>query len=137
FYAVGWRIMFDIHTHCHQPQHRDGGWESVSRRAYGDRAWAYTPRDFSDAMIAGGVDVAAVFGVTARAADVFTPNDFVEDFCAQLDVASVPFVALDLLDPEWEAQLEDGIARGFRGVKLYPALALFDPADAAFDRFYR
>src|SRR5690606_26015157 len=98
--------------------------------------WSYSPETYGEAMTSGGVREAVVFGVTARASEMYTPNEFVEDFCARAPVATIPFMALDLNDPEMPAQLEDGIARGFRGVKLYPAAALFDPSDPTFDTFY-
>lgn len=87
-------------------------------------------------MIDGGVSTAIVFGVTALAVELDTPNDFVEDFCSRVEIETVPFMALDLADPSWETRFDDGVRRGFRGVKLYPTSALFDPSDVAHDRFY-
>lgn len=128
--------MIDVHTHCHQPQHRGTGWADYAARAYGDREWSYTPETFSQTMHEGGVSTAIVFGVTAKAADLDTPNDFVEDFCARADVETVPFMALDLSDSGWEKSFDDGVRRGFQGVKLYPTSGLFDPSDTVHDRFY-
>lgn len=129
--------MIDVHTHCHQPQHRGEAWNEYARRAYGVRDWSYSPADYSQAMREGGVTTAIVFGVTARAVELHTPNEFVEDFCAQADVDTIPFMALDLSDQRWEEEFDDGLARGFRGVKLYPTSALFDPSSPAHDPFYR
>ncbi|WP_308797955.1 amidohydrolase family protein [Agromyces silvae] len=129
--------MIDVHVHCHQPEHRSAEWASFASRAYGDRDWSYTPEAVGEAMIEGGVDTAIVFGVTSHAAGAQTPNDFVEQFCARMPIETIPFMALDPSAPGADAQLEDGIARGFRGIKLYPATALFDPADERFDAFYR
>src|SRR5690606_5173896 len=53
------------------------------------------------------------------------------------DIETIPFMALDLSQPGWELWFEDGLRRGFRGVKLYPTSALFDPADTTHDAFYR
>jgi len=128
--------MFDVHTHCHQPEHRGADWRAHSDRAYGAREWAYTPDDYSRSMRKGGVTAAVVCGVTALAAGLDTPNDFVEDFSARADLRTVPFMSLDLTASNWSARADDGVRRGFRGVKLYPTAALFDPADPAHDSFY-
>lgn len=129
--------MFDIHTHCHQPEHRGESTVAFQRRAYGDRDWSFTPAEFTTAMKDGGVTRAAVFGVTALASEMHTPNEFVEQFCNDVDIDTVPFMALDLNDPHWRGSFDDGIRRGFRGVKLYPTSALFDPSDESHDPFYR
>ena len=128
--------MIDIHTHCHQPHHRGEGWEEVSRRAYGDSDRGFTPAEFERVMREGGVETAVVFGVTARAIDLSTPNEFVEQFCADVDIETIPFMALDpTADDAWEV-FDDAVARGFRGAKLYPTSALFDPTDEQWDPFY-
>lgn len=129
--------MIDVHTHCHQPEHRGPAWNDFAARAYGAREWAYSPDDYARAMRDGGVSTAIVFGVTAKSSGRHTPNEFVADFCARADIDTVPFMALDLGDPGWEAEFDDGIARGFRGVKLYPVLARFDPESEEHDHFYR
>ena len=46
-------------------------------------------------------------------------------------------MSLDPTDDDVLDQLADGVARGLRGIKLYPVLALFDPRDERFDPFYR
>jgi predicted TIM-barrel fold metal-dependent hydrolase len=129
--------MYDIHTHCHQPEHRGSVNDDYSRRAYGERDWSFSPAEFSTAMREGGVVRAAVFGVTALASDLMTPNEWVEEFCAQVDIDTVPFMSLDLNDPGYWDVFHDGIRRGFKGVKLYPTAALFDPSSEEFDPFYR
>lgn len=129
--------MIDVHTHCHQPEHRGQSNDSYRARAYGERSWSFTPEEFSRAMRKGGVTRAAVFGVTAHASDMYTPNDFVDRFCADVTIDPVPFMALDLADARWREQFDDGVRRGFRGIKLYPTSALFDPSDVAHDPFYR
>lgn len=129
--------MFDVHTHCHQPEHRGQSNDDYRTRAYGARSWSFTPEEFSLTMRQGGVTRAAVFGVTAHASDMYTPNDFVDKFCADVTIDTVPFMALDLADAGWRKQFDDGVRRRFRGVKLYPTSALFDPSDITHDTFYR
>lgn len=129
-------MLIDVHTHCHQPQHRGADWLETSKRAYGDRDWSFSPADYSRVMNEAGVSTAVIFGVTANAIDLKTPNDFVADFCSQVDLDTIPFMALDPTAPEFWDDFEDGCRRGFKGVKLYPVSALFDPTDTAYDRFY-
>jgi len=129
-------LMIDIHTHCHQPEHRGPAWAEFAKRAYGERDWSYSPQDFTMVMKEAGVTSAAIFGVAAHDIELATPNEFVEAFSAQVDIETFPFMALDLSSPRFWDEYNDGVARGFRGVKLYPVAALFDPTDVAFDPLY-
>lgn len=130
--------MFDVHTHCHQPEHWGREWQENWAPVYGhEAAHTFTPGDFDAAMSAGGVRVAAVFGLRATAAGVATPNEYVEWFCASTSTETIGFMALDPTDDDVLDQLADGVARGLRGIKLYPVLSLFDARDERFDPFYR
>jgi hypothetical protein len=102
---------------------------------YGVGAHEFGPADYDRAM--AGVTAACVFGIRATAAGVLTPNEHTERFCAETDTATIGFMALDPTDPDALDQLADGVARGLRGIKLYPILALFDPRDTHHDPFYR
>jgi hypothetical protein len=102
---------------------------------YGVGAHEFGPADYDRAM--AGVTAACVFGIRATAAGVLTPNEHTERFCAETDTATIGFMALDPTDPDALDQLTDGVARGLRGIKLYPVLALFDPRDTHHDPFYR
>ena len=130
-------MIVDVHTHNLLPEH----WGDEHRKnwepAYGKPYPHITPAQFDEAMTEGGVDVAIVFGLAATRAGVHTPNSFVADYCAQLMTPTIAFTALDPLDTDWREQLEEAISLGFKGVKLYPVLSLFDPLSADFDPFYR
>lgn len=128
--------MIDVHTHCHQPEHRGTAWTEYAARAYGDRDWSYSPGHFSKVMRTGRVDTAVVFGVTALAIGLDTPNSFVAQFCDEVDIDTIPFMAIDPTEERWHADLADGLDRGFRGIKLYPTSALFDPTDLKYDELY-
>src|SRR5690606_1965350 len=65
------------------------------------------------------------------------PNAFVAEYTAQLKTPTIAFTALDPLDVDWRTQVEEAVALGFKGVKLYPVLALFDPLAKEFDDFYK
>ncbi|MFI5913081.1 amidohydrolase family protein [Dactylosporangium sp. NPDC051541] len=129
--------MIDVHTHCHLAEHWGCEWHRNWQPVYGHEYADHTPEQYDEAMAAGGVDLAFVFGMRATRAGVLTPNAFVEDFCARTSTDTVGFMALDLADADVMEQLADGLARGLRGVKLYPVLAHFDPRDEVHDPFFR
>jgi predicted TIM-barrel fold metal-dependent hydrolase len=129
--------MLDVHTHCHLAEHWGCEWHRNWQPVYGHEHPDRTPEQYDEAMAAGGVDLAFVFGMRATRAGVITPNEYVEWFCAQTQTNTLGFMALDLSDADVLDQMADGIARGLRGVKLYPILAHFDPRDEAHDPFFR
>lgn len=130
--------MIDIHTHCHQSVHLGPVWQRDMARAYRTGFERdFTPGRYDQVMREGGISAAVVFGVRATAAGIATPNDYVQWFCEETATETIPFTALDLADPDVLDQLEDGIARGFRGIKCYPTTALFDPRDPSHDPVYR
>jgi predicted TIM-barrel fold metal-dependent hydrolase len=129
--------MIDVHTHCHLAEHWgcewDRNWQPVYGHEYADRS----PAQYDEAMAAAGVDLAFVFGMRATRVGVIRPNEYVERFCAETETNTLGFMALDLNDTDVLDQMADGIARGLRGIKLYPILAHFDPRDEAHDPFFR
>lgn len=130
-------MIVDVHTHNHQPEHWGDEHKKNWEPAYGAPYPRVSPADYDAAMRAAGVDVAIVFGIAASRAGVHTPNRFVAEFCAQVTTPTVKFTALDPLDADWREQLDEARELGFRGVKLYPVLSLFDPLAEEFDEFYR
>lgn len=129
--------MIDVHTHCHLAEHWGCEWHRNWQPVYGHEYQDHDPAEYDAAMAAGGVDLAFVFGLRASRAGVVTPNEYVQDFCARTSTPTIGFMALDLADHDVMEQLADGLARGLRGVKLYPVLAHFDPREEVHDRFYR
>jgi predicted TIM-barrel fold metal-dependent hydrolase len=130
-------VIIDVHSHNQLPEHWGDEHRTNWEPAYGAPYPRVTPAEYDAAMAEAGIDVAIVFGLAATRVGVHTPNAYVADYCAQLRTPTIPFTALDPQDPDWREQLDDAIARGFRGVKLYPVLALFDPLAPEFDEFYR
>ncbi|HEX3814732.1 MAG TPA: amidohydrolase family protein [Mycobacteriales bacterium] len=126
--------MLDAHTHCHLAKHWGCEWHDHWKPVYRHDYVDHSPADYDKAM--SGVDMTFVFGMRATAAGVNTPNEWVEWFCANTTTNTVGFMALDPSDDDVMEQLADGVARGLRGIKLYPVLALFDPRDARYDPFY-
>ena len=135
---MGDRMIVDVHSHCHQPEHWGSEHKDHWAPAYGGQPYpVVTPEDFDSVMREGGIDVAITFGLAASQAGVRTPNAFVADFVSKLETPTIPFASIDPLDDDWRDQLEEAISLGFQGVKLYPVLALFDPLSEDFDEFYR
>jgi predicted TIM-barrel fold metal-dependent hydrolase len=88
-------------------------------------------------MAEAGVDVAILFGMAATKPGVHTPAGYVADFASKVTTPVIKFAAMDPSDADWRDQLDEAIELGFKGVKLYPVLALFDPFAPEFDDFYR
>jgi hypothetical protein len=99
-----------------------GHWQPV----YGYEYPNHSQAEYDAAMQC--VDLAFVFGMRTTAAGVITPNEYVQQFCAETATNTVGFMALDPSDDVLD-QLRDGVQRGLGGVKLYPVQALFDPTD--------
>lgn len=130
-------MIVDVHTHAILPEHWGDEYTKHWQPAYGKPYPRISPAEYDAAMREGGVDVALVFGLAASRAGVHTPNRYIAQFCAETTTPTVPFTSLDPLDQDWREQLEEACELGFRGVKLYPVLALFDPLSDEFDDFYR
>ncbi len=126
--------MIDVHTHCLLAEHWGCEFHDHWRPVYGKDWPDVRPDEYDRAM--KGVRAAFVFGLRATAVGVDTPNEFVARFCAETATETIGFMSLDPTDADVLEQMADGIARGLRGIKLYPVLAGFDPADVAYDPFY-
>ena len=130
-------MIVDVHSHCLQPEHWGDEHADHWQGAYGGDPYpVVTPDSYDEVMREAGVDVAVVFGLAASQAGVRTPNTFVADFISRMRTPTIAFSSIDPLDGDWREQLDEAIELGFRGVKLYPVLSLFDPLDPAFDEFY-
>ncbi|HUB69773.1 MAG TPA: amidohydrolase family protein [Acidimicrobiales bacterium] len=129
-------MIVDVHTHCLRPQHWGREFDEHWKPIYGYDYPDHTPAEFDAAMSAGNVDVAVVFGLTAAAVGVRTPHEFVAQFCRETSTPTVGFMSLDPLDADVFDQVDEGMELGLRGVKLYPVLAGFSPADEDFRPFF-
>jgi predicted TIM-barrel fold metal-dependent hydrolase len=122
-------VLVDVHTHCLKPTHWGTEFNDHWKPKYGYDYPDISPEAFGAAMVEGGVDVAIVFGLTAAAAGVRTPHDFVASFCRQTGVNTIGFMSLDPADADVLDQVDEGISLGLKGVKLYPVLAGFSPVE--------
>lgn len=126
--------MIDVHTHFMAPEHWGEEYARHWAGPYGGDWPTIAPEAFDAAM--APVELAVVFGITARGAGVHTPTRAVVDFCARLRTPTVVFMALDPGDPAWRDQLAEGVELGAKGVKLYPVMGHFDPRERVHDAFY-
>ena len=120
-------MLLDVHTHCLRPEHWGPEFNDHWKPKYGYDYPDISPAKFDQAMSEGGVDVAIVFGLTAAAAGVRTPHDFVASFCRETRTKTIGFMSLDPADPDVLDQVDEGIGLGLKGVKFYPVLAGFSP----------
>ncbi len=127
--------MFDVHTHALRQEHWGHEWDDHWKPVYGHDWVDVTPERY-DAAMAGVVDKAAVFGLTADHVGMSTPNSFIEEFDKATTTKTFPFAALDPSAGNALELLKDAIDRGLRGVKLYPVLGLYDIRSEEFDPFY-
>ncbi|MDG2475230.1 MAG: amidohydrolase family protein [Paracoccaceae bacterium] len=128
--------MIDIHTHMLRPTDWGDEYKNNWNRGYGSDWPEPKPEIFDAAMKEANIKSAVVFGIRATHAGVFTPTKSVVDFCKLLETPTTVFMALDLNDADLMDQLEEGIELGAKGIKLYPVMAAFDPADEKFNPLY-
>ncbi len=130
-------MIIDYHTHFLERKHF--GPESVrewdSQGGYG--AWPeVSAEDFEKAL--EPVDKAIVFGITARALGIATPHEYVARLVARNPRKYIGFMALDPSDPGAIREMEQARSEfGLKGIKLYPVMSLYNPADPQFHPFYR
>lgn len=129
-------MIVDVHSHCLKPEHWGDEFHDHWKPAYGYDYPDLSPHDFDQAMAEAGVDVAVVFGLTAGAAGVRAPHEFVARFCREAATPTVGFMALDPTDADVMDQVEEGVELGLQGVKLYPVLAGFSPVDGSLAPFF-
>lgn len=130
-------MRIDYHTHFMQRAHfgpefvRD--WDARG----GTGAWPeVSAEDFEAAM--KPFDRVLVFGITALALGISTPHEYVARLCERNRRKYIGFMALDPSAPDAIEQMERGVSDyGLKGIKLYPVMSLYNPADPAFHPFFR
>jgi predicted TIM-barrel fold metal-dependent hydrolase len=122
--------IVDVHTHHMLPEHWGSEWETHWKPSYGADYPRITPDGFDQAM--APVDSAILFGITAQAVGVNTPDEYTAAFVARNPRKYVGFMALDPTATDAIDRMERGaLELGLRGIKLYPVLQGFDPSDQA------
>ncbi len=128
-------MIIDYHTHFFQPEHLGGPLLGQMEAAGYSRFRPMSFGDYDNAMSV--VDRAIVFGLTARAMNVKTPNQLVADLVAQRPEKYIGFMALDPTDPGALEEM-DHCADHLRlqGIKLYPTMQWCDVSDSRFHPFF-
>ncbi|MBI2755641.1 MAG: amidohydrolase [Chloroflexi bacterium] len=127
--------IVDVHTHNMQLEHWGPEYEANWQPVYGV-PWTDVTFEAYDAAM-GAVDRAIVFGITAQAVGMNTPDDYTARFVGHNPAKYIGFMGLDPAAPDALDRLERGATDlGLRGIKLYPVLAGFDPTDARYSAFF-
>ena len=128
-------MIVDVHTHCLQPEHVS----AASRRA--DERAGYAPMQplpferYAEAMRA--VDKTIVFGVRALACGMLSPNDFTADWVNKDPDKLIGFMGIDPTEDGYLDEIDRCASDlGLRGIKIYPMLAHFNPADPVYFALY-
>ncbi|MBI4025480.1 MAG: amidohydrolase [Verrucomicrobia bacterium] len=78
-----------------------------------------------------------IFGGRAKHVGIACPNEFIHRFAQQHPGKCVPFAAIDPADADFMRDFEQCVGDwNFRGVKLLPMYANFDPRDRRLDPLY-
>lgn len=123
--------MIDMHTHVWEyPAHIGQKFADDCHAAWGDRVAPGTTREAHwEAM--QDVHRAVVFGLQARASDVYVPNDYVAAYVAQHPEKLIGFASVDPSEPGCVEELERAIkVLGLRGLKFGPVCQHVDPNGA-------
>jgi len=129
-------MIIDIHSHIFQERYFGEALTAGLKLAgYPNGLPTCTPEQYEKAMEA--VDYAVVFGVTANAMGVRTPNEDIAAVVARNPRKFVGFMALDPCDPNALEEMDYCVHElGFKGIKLYPAMGHFDITDSRFHEFF-
>jgi predicted TIM-barrel fold metal-dependent hydrolase len=126
--------VIDFHTHPYMPQFLAPGTRefvhnvSSAVREHGDKL--KDARYFADELKKQGVERAVVLPEHCPATSGNVRTDDVLTWCANAPDVLVPFASVDPnTDEDPAALLESYIARGARGLKLYPSYQFFYPND--------
>jgi hypothetical protein len=121
-------MIVDVHTHCIQPEHVSAAAHRADERA------GYPPMQplsfdaYAKAMDA--VDKSIVFGVRGLATGVRSPNDFTAEWVKNDPEKTIGFMCIDPTEDDHLDEIDRCASDlGLRGIKLYPALARYDPTD--------
>lgn len=130
-------MKIDYHTHFLTRAHFGTDFTRDWDARGGTGAWPeITAEQFERAM--EPFDKVLVFGITAHALGIHTPHEYVARLIDRNPDKYIGFMALDPSHPDAIREMERGKHEfGLRGIKLYPIMSLYNPADEAFHPFYR
>ena len=128
-------MIVDVHTHCIQPEHiADSSQRAMERVGYPPMQ-PLSPEAYARAMEV--VDRSIVFGVRAQSTGFRSSNDFTAQWVKSDPEKYVGFMAIDPTEDDYLEEIERcSEDLGLRGIKMYPALASFDPTDSTVFAMY-
>lgn len=132
-------MLVDCHSHLWEyPSHISDEFVKDLKRSWGDKPnlLKAKPEDHLAAM--RSVDKVIVFGLQARKAGYFVPNDYVADYVRKHPDKVIGFASVDPNDINAERELRRCIKElGLRGLKLGPTYQHFDPTSTKAARIFR
>lgn len=130
-------MKIDYHTHFLERAHFGPVFTRDWDEQCGLGAWPeVSAEQFERAM--EPFDKVLVFGITAHAMGIHTPHEHVARLVARNPRKYIGFMALDPSHPDAIREMERGVREfGFKGIKIYPIMGVYNPADPAFHPFYR
>lgn len=132
-------MIVDVHSHYYRyPDHFTESFLHQSRRARNGLEVDLTVRWEQYARTAGGCRKTVVFGGKARMSGIWVPDREVAAYAAAQPDRLIPFLSLDLTQPGWQEELEEGHQDlRMKGVKLLPMYAGFYPNDRRLDHLWQ
>jgi predicted TIM-barrel fold metal-dependent hydrolase len=129
-------MIIDYHTHFIQRSHFGPEFAKEWDERGGTGAWPeISAEEYEKAM--EPVDRAIVFGITAHALGICTPHEHVAALVRRSPRKFIGFMALDPSQPQAIEEMERGAKEfGLRGIKLYPVMSLYNPADPKLRPFF-
>ncbi len=130
-------MLIDYHTHFIERAHFGPEFTREWDARGGTGAWPeISAEQFEKAT--EGFDKVIVFGITAHALGIRTPHEHVAGLVARNPRKYIGFMALDPSRPDAIEEMERG-RRDFRlrGIKIYPVMSLFNPADPQYRAFFQ
>lgn len=131
------KIACDIHVHVWSPsRHLSDQFRKEACEISGRSNCLDLDLDRFDEIFAA-VEKVVIFGGRARHCGVQCPNEFVHEFARKNPAKYIPFAGLDPADADFMEDFERCVDDwNFRGVKLLPMYANFDPRDRRLDPLY-
>jgi predicted TIM-barrel fold metal-dependent hydrolase len=129
-------MIIDYHTHFMQRAHFGPEFAKEWDARGGTGAWPeVTPEQFEKAM--EPVDKAIVFGITAHALGIHTPHEYVAQLVKRNPTKFIGFMALDPSHDRAIEEMNRGVREfGFKGIKLYPVMSLYNLTDSKLRPFF-
>lgn len=134
-------MIFDVHTH---------GWRYPDHFSDRFREQAIRMRGYEIPLDSTLEDYRAhcstvpdrvrtvVFGGKAKLSGLWTPDQFIAEYCSQDPENLIPFLSLDPTQPGWQEELEEGHQDlKMRGIKIMPMYAGFYPQDPELDHMWQ